>query len=174
MQNKFSYPLKLEDISTHTKTYNITANADELQEIAQILKVPEIKSFKALINIKLDKPNHLVTLNGNLSSDVVQISVISLEPFTKNYNIDFKRIYDTTITPQEQQEMENLSDINDDVPEAMENKQIDLAAITTEALALELDNFPRKKDEIFSFQPDFDIYEDKPESPFSVLNNLKK
>jgi len=174
MQNNFSYPLKLEDISSAPKQFNINASPKELNYIAEILKVPAVKSFHVEIIVKLNKPQHLVEVNGKLTSDIEQISIISLEQFIKQYHFEFARLFDTKMTLTQQRELEDFDDINAEIPDIMEDGQIDLKAIALEALALELDDFPRKSGEKFHYTPDFDPDEDKPQNPFAVLQKLKK
>jgi len=174
MQNNFSYPLKLEDISSASKQYSFTASEDELVFVASILKVPSVKSFQSVINITLNKPEHLINLTGCLDAMIEQTSVISLENFIRPYHSEFTRTYDTKLTYAQQREMEEFEDINADIPDVMENGIIDLKAVALEALALELDDFPKQPGELFSFTPDFDINTDKPQNPFAILEKLKK
>jgi len=54
MQKNFSYPLIVDEITAAEKKYNLTATPDELVELAEILKVPSVKSFSAEINTKLN------------------------------------------------------------------------------------------------------------------------
>lgn len=174
MQNNFSYPLKLEDMSASTKHYEFQATSSELQYIAEILKVPSIKSFKTILDVTFDKPQHMARIKGKIDAAVEQISVISLNQFTRKYQINFARNYDTKLSSAQQRELEEFEDINADIPDVMENGQIDLKAISMEELALELDDFPKQKGETFNFAPDFDTEADKPQNPFAVLEKLKK
>ena len=89
MQNLFSYPLKLEDMSSSTQKYILDANSKELEYITEVMKVPAVKKFKAEINVKLFKKEHLVEVKGVVDSDVEQVSVISLENFIKHYHNEF-------------------------------------------------------------------------------------
>lgn len=174
MQNNFSYPLKLEDMSAATKHYEFQANLSELQYIAEVLKVPTVKSFKTTLDVTFDKPQHMVIIKGNIDSDVEQVSVISLNKFTQKYQIKFTRNYDTKLSSAQQRELEEFADINADIPDVMENGQIDLKAISMEELALKLDDFPKQKGETFNFTPDFDTKSDKSQNPFAILKKLKK
>ena len=171
MQNVFSYPLKLEDMSAGVKQYKIQATSDELHDITEIMQVPEVKSFEAEINVRLHKKDHLADIWGTVRSDVLQISVISLEEFVQKYQTSFERRVDTKMTLEEQMSLEEETD---DVPDILENGQIDLAAIAMEQLALVLDDFPRQKGEKFVFQSEFDEETTKKNNPFAVLEKLKK
>ena len=174
MQNNFSYPLKLEDMSSKGQHFTIDATEGELRFIADVLKVPQVKSFHAEMDVIYNKPSHQVRVSGHLKALVEQISVISLKKFNHPYKVEFSRLYDTQMTLAQQRELEDFDDINAEIPDVMENSSLDLKAISLEALALELDDFPRQKGEQFDYTPDFDPSNDKPENPFAVLKYLKK
>ena len=52
MQNLFTYPLKLEDLSQSVKTYKLHANQQELEFITEIMQVPSVKRFESEIKVK--------------------------------------------------------------------------------------------------------------------------
>lgn len=174
MQNKFSYPLKLEDMSSTPKEYHLVATAEQLQYIAHELKLNMVKSFQAVVSVEYSKAQHTVWLKGKISSEVEHTSVVSLRSFIRPYKIDFALYYDTQMTYAQLRELEDFGDINADIPEIMENGYIDLALVAMEQLAAELDDFPRIKGEKFTYQPDFDPDDDKPANPFEVLKKLAK
>ena len=64
--------------------------------------------------------------------------------------------------------------IDDEVPDIVENGQIDLAAIAMEQLALALDDFPRREGEVFEFKSEFDEETSAKQNPFAALAVLKK
>ncbi len=172
MQNLFSYPLKLEDMSVATQKYNLRATPDELKYIAEIMQVPAINKFVAEINVRLLKKEHLVLVFGNVDADVEQISVISLEKFVHPYHADFELKYNTKMTHKDIKDID--FDINDEILDILNNGQIDLAAISMEQLALVLDDFPRQEGEKFVFESEFDEETSLATNPFSVLKKLKK
>ena len=171
MQNVFSYPLKLEDMSAAVKKYNLKADTDDLTYIKELMNVPGVKSFEADISVKLRKKDHEADVWGNLKAVVTQTSVVSLEDFDQTYQTDFKLKFDTKMTLSEQLELERETD---DVPDIFENGKIDLAAIAMEQLALILDDFPRKKGEVFEFVSEFDEETTHKNNPFAALEKLKK
>lgn len=172
MQNLFTYPLKLEDLSQSVKTYKLHANQQELEFITEIMQVPSVKRFESEIKVKFHTKDHLIDVSGVVDADVEHISVISLEPFIRNYKNDFKLKFDTNMTRQDIKELDG--DINEDIPDIVDNGQIDLAAIAMEQLALVLDDFPRQEGETFSFISEFDDDADVKTNPFSVLKKIKK
>ena len=172
MQNVFSYPLKLEDMSSATQKYTLKANAKELEFITELMQVPSVKTFTAEVNVRLHKKEHLVDVFGFVDADICQTSVISLEDFIKSYHADFALKFDTKLSAAAIKEVD--FDIDDDVPDALENGQIDLAAIAMEQLALVIDDFPRQEGEVFEFKSEFDEETTLADNPFAVLKKLKK
>ena len=172
MQKNFSYPLKLEDMSAATQKYVLEADSDTLKIIAEILKLPSVKSFKAELNVKLNKKSHLINVFGFVDAEVEEISVISLEHFFHPYHAEFDLQYDTKLTEQDINEID--FEFDDEVPDILTNGQIDLAGIAMEQLALILEDFPRKEGEVFSFKSEFDEETTLASNPFAVLKKLKK
>lgn len=173
MQKDFSYPLKLEDMSKAVQTYHLKAEPDELAFITEIMQVPAVKAFEAEVNVKLNGREHKVDVWGSVKADVEQQSVVSLENFIRNYATDFAMVFDTKMTLKEQLELEEETE-GENVPDILDNGQIDLAAVAMEQLALILDDFPRKDGEVFEFKSEFDEETTQNNNPFAILKNLKK
>ena len=172
MQNVFSNILTIEDMGNGHKNYVLEASEQQMQYIAEILKLEKIKSFKALMDVNLQRKAHKIEINGKIQATVLQTSVISLEKFDNHYQTEFSRHFDTELTPVQLKEME--FDFDEDEPEIIDNGQIDLAAIAMEELALIIDDFPRKKGEIFKFESEFDEETSQKNNPFAALAKLKK
>lgn len=172
MQNLFTYPLKLEDMSQAAHTYKLKASADELKFITEVMKVPAVKNFAADVTVKLRAKEHMADVSGKVWADVEHTSVISLENFIRHYKTEFALKFDTKMTAEELRALD--FDIDEDAPDILDHGQIDLAAIAMEQLALVLDDFPRQDGEEFSFISEFDENETQQNNPFAVLKKLKK
>lgn len=172
MQNLFSFPLTLEDLGTGTKVYHLAAKPEQLPYITEVLKVNNIISFKSELEIKFNRKIHRIDIHGRVEADVEQTSVVSLEKFIKRYQPEFSLFFDTELTAAQLREME--FEIDDEVPDVIENGQIDLAAIAMEQLALALDDFPRQEGEVFEFKSEFDEETTAKQNPFAALAALKK
>lgn len=172
MQNLFTYPLRLEDMSQATQNYKLIASPQDLSYITKIMQVPAVKKFEAEVNVQFKAKEHIVDVLGHIDADVEHTSVISLENFVRNYQNDFELKFDTKMTREEVKELD--FSIEEDIPDILDNGQIDLAAIAMEQLALILDDFPRKEDEVFSFTSEFTDDKILKNNPFSVLEKLKK
>ena len=154
MQKLFSYPLQIDDMGNGIKTYYLKANKEQLKYIAEALKLDDVLRFEARVDVLFKYKTHKIDVTGNVVADVEHTSVVSLDKFVKNYSTDFAMQFDTEIT---QEQIKDLDlEFDDDVPDPVENGQIDLADIAMEQLALILEDFPRKEGEIFKFESEFD------------------
>ena len=170
MQKDFSYPLKIDELGQGEQTYKLVADEEQLEFLQDVLQVPAMNSFEALIKLKFYKKRGVLNVWGTVTSDIEQISVISLESFRKLYQANFEVTYDTNATYEEIKEQD--VDIMADIPDVVMNGEINLADIAIEQLALELDDYPRKEGEEFE-----SIIEDMTpirNNPFSILEQLKK
>lgn len=172
MQNLFSYPLVVEDISSAESTYELRADNAALAQIAEILKVRNAKSFNARIHTKLNKKEHRLDVWGRVDTELELQSVISLEYFFKKYETEFNIFFDTKATAKEVKELD--LDFDEDAPDIIEGGKIDLGDIAIEQIALVMEDYPRKDGETFSFASEFDEETTEKMNPFSVLKKLKK
>ena len=172
MQNLFSFPLIIDELTPAEKKYHLKASAGELAYIAEILKVPGVKNFEAEISVKPDKKNHRIDVWGKVKAEIEQTSVISLENFVKTYEPEFAIFYDTELSEKDLRGME--FELDDEVPDIIVGGKIDLAEIAMEQAALALDDFPRKEGETFQFKSEFDEETTMAANPFASLAKLKK
>ena len=172
MQKNFSYPLLVDDISVAQKKYNLIANEAQCAEIEKILNVPEVKSFTAEIYTKRHNKSSLIDVWGKVQSLIVRQSVISLENFDKNYDVDFALQFDLNLTENQVREMEENGEEN--IPDVIMGGQIDLCHLAMEQIALELEDYPRQEGEEFVFESEFDEETTVNANPFKILEKLKK
>lgn len=172
MQKIFSYPIKIDELNQNQYRFELIADADELKDITAVLQVEDVKTFKADIFLKLNLKEHLMKVWGNVAAKLELKSVISLENFVKDFDVPFELVFDTKATYQDIKDME--AGINDDVPDIIENGQINLADIAIEQIALNLDDYPRAEGEVFDFSKYAEVEPIKKDNPFAVLEKLKK
>lgn len=170
MQTVFSYPLVIEELSANLKEFNIKTNPEQNQYLAEVLKIEALKSLNADILIKYNKKAHLLELDGNIKANCVLKSVISLELFDKTYNFEFKMIYDTKMTYEQQKE---LMEKGDDFQDIVIGGKIDLVDVMIEQLALNIEEHPRKKGEQFDFYQESVEETQEKHNPFEVLAKIK-
>lgn len=172
MQKDFSYPLKIDDLNQQEQHYHIAADKGQLKALQQVLQVEDVKSFVADISLKLKLKEHRLDVWGCVKAELELKSVISLENFYKKYTAPFALYFDTKATYKDIREMD--PDLDDEIPDIIENGQIDLANIAIEQLALIMEDYPRREGESFCFTSEFDEQTDQTENPFAILAKLKK
>lgn len=173
MQKNFSYPVKIDELNQNTYRYHLEPDADELDDIRKILQVEDVKSFVADVALKYKKKENVMRVWGSVSAIVVLQSVVSLESFEKAIATPFELWFDTKATYKDIKDME--PSINDEIPDIVENGEINLADICIEQIALNLEDYPRAEGEVFDFS-DYakDESEEVRENPFAVLEKLKR
>ena len=170
MQKEFSYPLKIDELGHGEQKYVLKANKEQLITLAEILQVPAVNSFETEMKLIFQKKKGILEVLGHLKADLSLISVISLEPFDKKYETDFKVVYDTNAKYEDI--YQDDEDINLDLPDIVIDGQIDLGDIAIEQLALVMEDHPRQEGETFNAV----IEDNSPirHNPFAVLEKLKK
>lgn len=172
MQKNFSYPIKIEDLKQSDYKYEIKADTAELEDITQVLQVEKVHEFKAEILLKLNNRANNLHVWGKVFAKIELKSVITLNNFIKDYEVPFELNFDTRATYNDIKELE--CNIEDEVPDIIENGCINLADIAIEQIALNLEDYPRADGEIFDSSLYCDLEGPKKENPFAVLAKLKK
>ncbi|MEN3930661.1 DUF177 domain-containing protein [Microvirga sp. W0021] len=116
----------------------VEADEEERLAIAADFGLPKIKSLVA--NFKLTGRPERIRIVGTVQADIEQICVVSLEPFESIVKEDLDVLFAEPgkLRPRHEE------DVAEDLPDPIENGQIDLGAITLEFFALALDPYPRK------------------------------
>ena len=169
---EFSRPIALDRVGIKEKLFAIEANESERAALATRLGVPEVRHVAADITLKLTNAGQLVRLKGRLKARLVQICVVTLEPFETEIDEDFARLYATETDPET---LEVIIDPNqDDPPDPIEEGHIDIGEAAAEHLALAMDPFARKPGA--DFLPPAESAPEEPEkpSPFAVLASRRK
>ncbi len=172
MQKKFSYPVKTDELNQNNYKFILEADADELKDITDILQVENVSFFRGEVFLKFNKKENILRVWGSVAATLTIKSVISLENFEQKINAPFELLYDTVATYKDIRDMEPT--INDEVPDIIENGEINLADICIEQVALQLDDYPRAKGEVFDFAQYAKVEPMEHDNPFAVLKKLKK
>ena len=170
MQKDFSYPLQIDELNQGEQSYMLRADKAQLETLKEILQVPAVNYFEADIKLKFQKKRGILDVSGQVRAGLGLISVISLEPFDRDYKTDFTLTFDTNATYEQIRELDE--DIEADIPDIVIGGRIDLGDIAIEQLALVMEAHPRQDGEEFSPL----IEDDAPlrENPFAILSKLKK
>ena len=157
---EFSRPIQADRVPKAGSVEKLKAEPQELVALARRMKIPAIHSLTAEIRATPWRGGG-IKLEGHLTADLEQVSVISLEPFRETVSIPVARYF---LPPGAVVENEEEDDAD-----PIENGWIDLGEVAAETLALDLDPYPRKPGEAFAEHIEQEEAPAPKESPFAVL-----
>ncbi|MDB5533754.1 MAG: hypothetical protein JWO28_2069 [Hyphomicrobiales bacterium] len=186
----FSRPVLISDLLRDpARSWDIEADADERQALAELNEIEGIAALKAKFNAV--KAGKFVRITGRLDSRLTQECVVSLEPFETEISEEIDaRFFEEPTGPARRAARDARSEkaagpgrktapaprklpepvsMEEDEAEAVIDGRIDLGALASEFLTLALDPYPRKPGVAF----DSAVVENPVESPFSELGALK-
>ena len=146
---EFSRPLQVDRVPKLGSTEKLSAEPAELQALAKRFKIPVLHSGGGM------------KLEGHITADLEQVSVISLEAFRETVSVPLARYFLPHGAVVDNQQ--------EDDADPIDNGWIDLGEVVAETLALDLDPYPRKPGEAFPGHVEDDAAEAKAPSPFAVL-----
>lgn len=138
----------------------IAAEPEECAALARRMKIPAIHALSAEIRATPWRGGG-IKIEGHLTADIEQVSVISLEAFRETVSVPVARYFLPAGA---------VTGADEDEADPIDNGWIDLGELAAETLALDLDPYPRKPGETFAAHIEAQDAVDKPESPFSVLS----
>lgn len=161
---EFSRPLAVDRVPKAGSTEKIAADPEELRVLGIRLAIPALHRLSAEIRATPWRGGGM-KLEGSITADLEQVSVVSLELFRHTLVVTLLRYYlpPGAVAPEEE-----------DDADPIQNGTIDLGEVVTETLALDLDPYPRKPGETFDAHVEDDGSDDKAESPFAALSGKRK
>lgn len=168
----FEHIYDLSDLSSAGAEVTIDLDADQCARLAAWLDVQAVEKFRAVVTLRKLAMNRF-RYDAHLTCDLVQPSVVSLEPLSKRIAEVFTR--ELHVAHRLRREIADEGELtlaagDDEAPEEIETARYDLAGPLLEELSLALDPYPRAPGEAFSGPEDPDS---RPESPFAVLKKLR-
>jgi len=175
----FSYPVKVGNISANAVTVKLEADARELEGLARLWQVVSVGALKAELQIARWKKDG-VRVKGRVEADIVQSSVVTLEPVASKIDEEFEQIFVpegsklARIVTGDTAEMV-LDPEGPDLPEMFTGDTIDVGEVVAEFAALAIDPYPREPGAEFAdhLEGDADEKSGRP-NPFAVLKDWKK
>ena len=160
----------LGDLSQAGSIVTVQAAPADLPQLAAWAGVEAVRSFKGIVSLRRISHTHFA-FEADLEAEVVQNCVVTLEHVTSQIARHLEReLQLVPHAPVDKGEL-TLTAGDDDVPEAITNRNYDLAAPLLEEFALAIDPYPRKGGVAFA-QPAEP--EEACENPFAVLKSLKE
>lgn len=161
---EFSRPLTVDRVPKGGGTERLVADTKELAALARRLSLPAIHALSADLKAEPWRGGGL-KLEGRLTADLEQVSVVSLEAFRRKVEFPVLR-YFLSAAAAAHAEGEDI--------DAIEDGSIDMGEVVAETLGLELDPYPRKEGEEFAAAADSAAEPAEKASPFAVLSGLKR
>jgi len=160
----------LGDLSQAGSEVTVAADGDELARLATWAGVDAVRSFRATVSLRRISQT-CFDFEADLDADIVQSCVVTLEPVQSHVARHVSR--ELLLAPDARPAAGELtlSAGDDDVPEAIDSLDYDLAAPLLEELVLAIDPYPRKAGAAFERPQEPGA---APDSPFAVLKTLKE
>ena len=166
-------PLTVEQIPDTGLHRELAADQAVREAMAEVAGLREVLSASASLDVTPQRGGRY-HVEGRVRARIGQTCVVTLDPI----EIDIDEPIDMIFAPPDQ--IPELADLVDDSaessaeipdpPEPIENGIIDLGRLTTDALFLAIDPYPRKPDAVF--EPPV-VPEDPEDHPFAALKALK-
>jgi uncharacterized metal-binding protein YceD (DUF177 family) len=170
----WSVPVPVAEIPDVGLSQTIEARPDERKAMAQLGGLSGIAAVKAELRL-LPVRGGTVHVTGRVTGKVTQTCVVTLEPVENEVDEDVDVVF---APPSQIRELAESMEEDDgesederpDPPEPIEDGAIDIGKLTTDALFLGLDPYPRKPDAVFQDQ----VQAPSPdEHPFAALKALQ-
>ena len=161
LEPEFSRPLDVARVSAGGSTEKIAATAEECARLAKRLNLPAIHALRAELLAKPWRGGGL-KVTGELSADLEQVSVISLEAFRQEVRMPVERYFLSRPPAEDDGDADDI--------DAIVGGHVDLGEIVSETLALELDPYPRMPGEAFAATDDAE--EETESRAFARLKSL--
>lgn len=141
------------------------AEPKECEALATRFRLPKLYSLSVHL-LAMPWRGGGLKVTGDIIVDLDQVSVISLETFRSQPRIKIERYF----MPEKM-----IIDASEDDVDPIENGEIDLGELVAEAVALELEPYPRKPGEAYTDGDEAaaNVIELKP-SPFAKLQKIVK
>lgn len=173
---EFSRPVKVRSLEPGVNELRIEADAGEREALARRFDLVAIGDLAATIRLTPDAARRTVRLEGNLTAEITQTCVVTLEPIERRIEAPIERLYADDAPRELAGDVTALDEI-EDLPDPIVGGAIDVGEAAAEQLALEIDPFPRRADARFRGYMDAagppDSMEARPQGPFAVLAKLK-
>lgn len=174
-----SYPVNVEKLGNRTEERKIEWTEAERAAAAKAYHVPGIRSMTGSFVLR-PWGRAGVMVSGEISGELEQMCVVTLEPFLSSFREDIEIAYQPEADSRRRKSAQDGVEIDIDMdakdpPEPLIDGAVDLGAIICEHLALSIDPFPRKPGVEFVREQEGaeEVAEEKP-SPFQKLEALKK
>jgi uncharacterized metal-binding protein YceD (DUF177 family) len=167
MTPEFSRLVRLAELTTQERTYEVEAGAAEREALARRFGLETLSRLAASVRLKTEARARRIRLAAHFEADVVQTCVVTLEPVPAHVEGDFEVLYDRDAKPLAREVVMDSGEI-DVVP--LDGESLDIGEAIAEELSLTIDPYPRASGaEVDAVGPSPDVAH----RPFEMLARLK-
>jgi len=141
---EFSRPLAAEAVPPGGMSLRLAASPAECVLLARRFELIGLTRLEGEVRVEPVGATGSIHLAGQLSADVVQQCVVTLEPVPARVEAEFDRLFSQDLPEEAPGEVE--IDPEAEAPEPLVGHQLDLGEVLAEELSLALDPYPRSPD----------------------------
>jgi uncharacterized metal-binding protein YceD (DUF177 family) len=165
--------IRIDSMPAEGRDLSFAVADEERAALADRLAITSVEKLEIRLHALRFKGG--MRVSGRLDAEVVQPSVVSLEPVRQSISEPFDRVFlpggeKSFAGPAGAEVFVDLE--GEDLPDHFEGAEADLSDLIVETLALAIDPYPRAEGETLA-DADMPDDEDAPESPFAALKKLK-
>lgn len=166
--------IRIDTMPAEGRKLDLTINAEDRARIAELIDVTSVDSLA--VHLEATKFRGGLRVTGTLEAEIVQPSIVSLEPVLQTLSEPVDRIYlpaSGRDAPQpETAGAEVYVDLEGDIPDYFEGKDADLSELILESLSLAIDPYPKLEGEsLGDYLPKDDTGDDLPFAGLKVLKD---
>ena len=162
----FSRPVAVVRLNQGPLTVDIEATPAECLSVARRFGVVELKHLRASVAMTRDAVQGDVVLNGGIDATVVQLCVVTLEPFTA------RLVNGAPVIDNEADAADVECDVDGEDIEPLRSEVIDVGETVAQYLGLALEAHPRAPGAAISRDPLVDA-DQEASGPFAALSFLR-
>lgn len=174
----FSYSVPVGKVSANPVTVRLSANEAERKALARLWDVSGVAALEAELHLTRWKRDG-VRVKGQVHAEIVQPSVVSLEPVTSSVDEPVEAVFVPEGSRLARVETNDSGEVlidaeGPDLPETFSGDRIDVGSVVAEFVALAIEPYPRLAGE--TFNPPQESAQDDGEDnlPFAALKNWQK
>ncbi len=175
-QSEFSRVLVLARLGKEGEEHHLEGTAEECAALARRFDLVSLEGLRAEVTVQPSGKRGNIRLTGSFEAHVVQSCVVTQEPVATHVKKSFNWLFEPRAEEKAGDSEEKLV-LSPGMEEAepLEGEELDMGECIAQHLNLALDPYPRLPDEQLSqeLREKLTDQAEAPESPFSVLQDLK-
>lgn len=139
--------MKVEKLGREPIHFTLEPDENQRADLAKRLNIVDVPFLKASGELVRQEKSSRIELNAKFEAEAVQACVLTLAPVLQKIEQSFTMCYTFNSADATLEDAEYVVDLEEeDLPELIENGEIDVVQAVAEQLALALDPYPRAED----------------------------